>query len=103
MKLERLCKILELHSRPKLYVLTEGFCLCGYASQPLEDIAGVWVKIDSSVRVVLSSMELIHEPTCSGTLFLTENHKVTRRIQTHRRHLRGHPIPDEYFRQAKVL
>lgn len=92
MRIERLRKVLELRSRAKM-----GVCLWGNASKPGD------VRVDSSVRVVLSSMELLQEPPCSRTLFLAATHRITRRIQTHRRHLEGHPILGDYFRQAKAL
>ena len=103
MKLDTLCKVFEQTPRVKLYLLTEEFCLCGYASQPHRSAEGLRVSIASSVRVVLSSMSLLHEPVRSGTLFLTDKHKVTRRIQTHQRHLRDHQVPEEYFSLAMAL
>ena len=61
------------------------------------------VRIGASVRVVFSSQEVIETASDSGTLILTGEHKVTRRIQTHRRHLQGLPIPDRYFELAREL
>ena len=103
MKLERLAKILELRGRTKLFVLTDDFCLCGYASHPLWCEAVLRVDVGASVRVVLSSGELMREPTCGGTLFLSAAHKTTRRLQTHRRHLQGYAVREEYFAAAKAL
>ncbi len=103
MKLDTLCKVFEQTPSVKLYLLTEEFCLCGYASQPHQSTEGLRVSIDSSVRIVFSSMSLLHEPVRSGSLFLTEKHKVTRRIQTHQRHLRDHQVPEEYFTLARTL
>ena len=103
MKLDTLSKVFEQTPRVKLYVLTEEFGLCGYASKPHQGPGGLRVSIDSSVRIVLSSMSLLQEPVRSGTLFLTEMHKVTRRIQTHQRHLRDHQVPEEYFSLAMAL
>ena len=103
MKLETLRRVLEQAPRVKLYVLTEEFCLCAYASGAHQGQAGLRVSLAASVRVVLSDMSLIQEPVQSGTLFLTEKHRVTRRIQTHHRHLRELLIPEEYFNLAATL
>ena len=103
MKLETLRKVFEQVHIVKLYVLTGDFCLCAYANQPHSTAEGLRVSLGASVRVVLSSMEVIHEPLLSGTLFLKTQHKVTRRIRTHQRHLMDHLVPEEYFDLAKSL
>ena len=103
MKLGRLRKLLEAKPRVKIYVLTDVFCLCGYAHDSGEEAERLRVKLAASVRVVLGASEVLQEPRNSGTLVLTEEHKVTRRIQTHRRHLEGMPIPERYFELAREL
>ena len=103
MKLERLQKILEGRARVKVFVLTDQFCLCGVASHPHEAGDALRVRVGASVRFVLRSGEVIDEPTSSGTLLLTASDKVTRRLQTHRRHLAEIDVPEDYFERALAL
>lgn len=103
MKIERLRKVLETHSKVKIFVLTEQFCLCGYVRQPQQAGESLRLRIGASVRVVLSSMEVIEESSDSGTLLVTQEQKVTRRLKTHQRHLENLPIPAEYFVLARDL
>lgn len=106
MKLERLQALLESQSRTKIFVRTDLFCLCGYARDPRPSGPGsnaLSVRIGASVRLVLPTMELIHEELDSGTLLLTNDHGLTRRLQTHRRHLADLDVPEEYFERTRAL
>ena len=103
MKLEQLHRFLTNRNRTKIFVLTDRFCLCGHASRAQDTPEGVRVRIASSVRFVFSTGEVICEEHNSGTLMLTDEHRVTRRLQTHRRHLEGRELPEEYFRLGHEL
>jgi hypothetical protein len=97
MKLQRLRKILETRSRTKIFVLTDSICLCGYACEARQEGDSVRVRIEASVCVVLGSTEVVEKKSNTGTLVLTPEHQVTRRIQTHLRHVEGMEIPESYL------
>ena len=109
MKLERLQTLLESQSRTKIFVRTDLFCLCGHARDPrpsgpnARGSNALSVRIGASVRLVLPTMELIQEELDSGTLLLTNDHGLTRRLQTHRRHLADLDVPEEYFERTRAL
>ncbi len=103
MKIDTLRRVFEQKSRVKLYVLAEDFCLCGYVSNPRAAGDGLLVDVGPSVRYSLEERELIAESIDSGTMYLSTNCKLTRRIQTHRRHLKDKGVPEQYLRQAWSL
>ncbi len=103
MKLDRLRKTLEAQGGSKIFVRTDAFCLCARVSAPQPTDAGLSVQVRASVRVSLPSMKLTEESADSGTLHLIDAHRVTRRVQTHRRHLEDLEIPEPYFRLAQEL
>ena len=103
MKIDTLRLLCTRRPRVKLCVVAEAFCLCGYASNPRATAAGLLVDIGTSVRVSFGSHEMIDEPASSGTLLLDATCKVTRRIQTHRRHLHGRDVGDDYMARALSL
>lgn len=103
MKLQRLCAILDQSPKTKIYLVSAQSCLCGYVSRPQPADEGVRVELGASVRMAFSSMEPVVERVGTGTLLLTEEHKVTRRLQTHRRHLTDHDVPEVYFEHAKSI
>jgi hypothetical protein len=102
-KVDALVGLLQHRARLKIFVATEGFCLCGYASKPLATEAGVLLEIGASVRFVFAGGVLLEEAQRSGTLLLPHSGKVTRRVQTHRRHLAGKEVPEKYFDLAMAL
>ena len=94
MKVEALARLLARSARLKVLVVTNDFCLCGYATAQQPTAAGLLVSIGESLRVMFGSSTVIAEPERSGTLLLSRDAKVTRRLQTHRRHLAGkHTVP----------
>ena len=103
MKLERLRQLLESTARTKLHVVTERFALSGHASRPREVDGELWIHVEASVRFVLATGEVLEEPKDSGTLRLSAEDRVTRRLQTHRRHLRGLEVPERYLELAKAI
>jgi hypothetical protein len=102
-KLDTLHRLFARQARVKLFVVADGFCLCGYASNPRVTEGGMLVDIGASVRLAFGSRELIAEPVASGTLLLDDRCRVTRRIQTHRRHLEGRGVSEEYVARALGL
>ena len=52
---------------------------------------------------VLRNGELLEERLRSGSLLLDDQSQLTRRLQTHRRHVAGRDVPDEYWQKAAVL
>ena len=103
MKIDTLRLLFTRRARVKLFVVADAFCLCGYASNPRPTEEGMLVDIGCSVRVSFGSQELIDEPESSGTLLLDARCKVTRRIQTHRRHLHGRAVCEDYLARALSL
>ena len=102
-KLDTLQGVLERRPRVKLFVLTKDFCLCGYASNARTTEGGLLIDIGASVRFAFASGSLMHEPVRSGSLRVTSTCKVTRRFQTHRRHLEAKGVPDRYLEDALGL
>lgn len=102
MKVEALARILAAHSRCKVFVTTREFCLCGMLSHLRPAGTAHLVDIGASVRV-LRSGELIAEPLRSGSLQVDGETLLTRRLQTHRRHVAGRDVPDEYWQRAAAL
>lgn len=103
MKLDTLDRLFSRCARVKLFVVADAFCLCGYASNPRSTERGMLVDIGKSVRFSFGSHEVIDEPVSSGTLLLDDQSKVTRRIQTHRRHLHGRDVDEDYLARALGL
>ncbi|HLQ38134.1 MAG TPA: hypothetical protein VK348_10050 [Planctomycetota bacterium] len=105
MRLEALRRILETQSRAKVFVLTGDSCLCGYVSKPRLTEQGLLVDVGSSLRVGFDTLVPVYEPMSTGTMQLTDSCKVTRRLQTHRRHLAsaGRVIPEDYFRRSMII
>ena len=103
MKTETLFGVLERMRSVKLYVVTPQFCLGGYVEKPRAIEAAILVDVTSSVRVVFGADEVIESPEKSGTLLLTPMCKLTRRWQTHVRHLSTIDVPKEYMSRVRDL
>ena len=103
MKIEKVQALFKQQTRVKLFFLTSGFCLCGYASNPRATEKGLLIDLGPSVRFSFASQEIIKEPVTSGTLIVTDSCKVTRRVQTHRRHLEQLGVPEDYLNEALTL
>jgi hypothetical protein len=103
MKIEALRRLIETQGKVKVFVATDLFCLCGYAVKQQQTTAGVFVEIGASLRFVFASATLIREAVSSGTLVLSSVSQITRRLQTHRRHVAGRAVPEHYFAEALAL
>ena len=104
MKAETLRRVLERQSRVKLFVATEAFCACCYVSGPQTETDGnLTLRTDSMLRVRFDTGSLEFDPFGGDDLELAASARFTRRIQTHRRHLHMHRIPEEYFVRAHEL
>ncbi len=103
MNIDTLRRVFARNSRVKLYVLAEDFSLCGYVSNPRVVGDGLLVDVGPSVRYSFEAHELIAGSIDSGTMYLSTNCKLTRRIQTHRRHLNDKGVPEQYLSQAWSL
>ncbi len=101
--IETLTRVFAQKSRVKLYVLAKDFSLCGYVSNPRAAADGLLVDVGPSVRYSFEARELLAEPLDSETMYLSTNCKLTRRIQTHRRHLKDKGVPEQYLSQAWSL
>ncbi|MCR9243945.1 MAG: hypothetical protein NXI31_02860 [bacterium] len=103
MKLETLRNVLERHSRIKLYIVSDSSCACTHVSQPLDTDDGLRLLADSLLRVSFDSMAMSFDPFGDQELMVSSNDRFTRRLHTHRRHLRGIAIPPDYLRRAAEL
>lgn len=101
--IDTLRRVFAQTSRVKLYVLAEDFSLCGYVSNPQASGDGLLVDVGPSVRYSFEARELLAEPINSGTMYLSTDCKLTRRIQTHRRHLKDKGVPEQYLSQVWSL
>jgi hypothetical protein len=103
MKLAALERLLRDRGRAKVFVVTSEFCLCGQVSvyRPVGD--GALVDVGASVRVLWGSGDLLEEPFRSGALSLSESTLLTRRLQTHRRHVAERTVPAAYWQRAALL
>ena len=100
MKIDALNRVFAQKSRVKLYVLAEDLCFSGYVSNPRAAGDGLLVGVGPSARYSFEARELLAEPIDSGTMYLSTDCKLTRRIQTHRRHLKDKGVPEQYLSQA---
>ena len=102
MKVEALARLLLARGRCKAFVTTREFCLCGMLSNLRAAGGSHLVDVGASVRV-LRSGELLAEPLRSGSLQIDADTLLTRRLQTHRRHVHERVVPDEYWRREAAL
>ena len=101
--IDTLKRVLAQKLRVKLYVLAEDFSICGYVSNPRAAGDGLLVDVGPSVRYSFEARELLAELIDSGTMYLSTDCKLTRRIQTHRRHLKDKGVSEQYLSQAWSL
>jgi hypothetical protein len=101
-KVEALARLLQARGRSKVFVTTREFCLCGMLSNLRAAGDSHLVDVGASVRV-LRSGELLAEPLRSGSLQIDTGTLLTRRLQTHRRHVHERVVPDDYWRRAAAL
>ncbi len=103
MRLDALRRVLYQRARVKIFVALEDRCLCGYSSRQTATGPELVVKVGASVQVDFATRTITERPFFTGALVLSDKSKVTRRIQTHRHHLAGRDIPEQYFIQAMAL
>ena len=102
MKLAALARLLTERGRCKVFVTTAEFCLCGQLGN-LRRAGEAWLVEGGAAVRVLRSGELLEERFRSGSLLLDDQSQLTRRLQTHRRHVAGREVPDAYWQKAAVL
>ena len=103
MKLETLRQVLIRQARIKLFISTDELCLCTYVSQPWPTVDGIVLATDSSLRVAFADGKVEFDAFGTGPFALRVSDRFTRRIETHRRHLEGRPVPAGYFARASQL
>jgi len=103
MRIDTLRRALDRHARVKVFVVLDDSCLCGYAARNTDTKGDLVVTIGASVRCVYATMTVEESRFHTGSLLLSNATKVTRRVQTHRRHLVGRDVPEQYFVRAMAL
>ena len=102
MKPETLRALLERKKRTKVFVVTEGYAVAGFVRRSQVDelpAARLW----PFVAWFVGSDGIVVGGEPFGPVALDEGARVTRRVQTHRRHLEGRVVPEAYFEAALAL
>ena len=99
MKLATLRNYFRRSPTTKLYVTTDKFAFAGYASNPREEENGLLLDATPCV-IYWFAKGALESSDAARTLHLTSDTLVTRRLHTHRRHLRGRTVPEEYLHRA---
>ena len=102
MKLETLRNYFRRSRTTKLYVTTDEFAITGRASNPREEQDALLLDMTPHV-ICWFDTEMVETPAGAKTLHVNPDTLVTRRLQTHRKHLRGHAVPDEYLQRASKI
>ena len=100
MKLETLRKYFKRSKRTKLYITTDEFLIAGYVCNPREEKDSLLVDIGPYIIYSFVRKEILQTSNDFKALRLTAETKITRRFQTHRRHLEDRQYPQEYFQRA---
>ena len=100
MKLQTLRKYFKRSKRTKLYITTDAFLISGYVYNPREEKDSLLVDIGPYIIFSFGRKEILQSSGDFKALCLTAETKITRRIQTHRRHLQDREYPQEYFQLA---
>lgn len=103
MRIGALRCVLDRHARVKIFLALDDRCLCGYASREASTERGLVVKVGASVQVDFATMTMKVSQFLTGSFVLSDVSKVTRRIRTHRHHLIGRVVPEQYFVLARAL
>ena len=104
MRLDAMLRHLSAAGRVKIFIVTNEFCMCCYVTRQQSAGEGeILVDVGASVRHDFATGAVAEERFRSGTLALNRSSRLTRRIQTHRRHLGQRSVPDVYFRLADRL
>ena len=99
MKLATLRNYFRRRPTTKLYVTTDEFAFAGHASNPREEENGLLLDVTPYV-IYWFAKSALESSDAARTLHLTSGALVTRRLQTHRKHLRGWTVPEEYLHGA---
>lgn len=102
MKLDALERLLRARGQVKVFVATDTFALCGLVRGLRTDGALVHVAVGESVCLQFADGRVQTQANPS-TLALAATVSLTRRLQTHRRHLAGRHAPVAYWDAAARL
>lgn len=107
MKLETLRRWFESHKRTKLFVATPEWAVTGFAARPrvgaATDEGELALDLAPYVAWFRRGDSLVRGREPFGPVRLGPDALVTRRLQTHRRHLAGAGVPERYFEEAAAL
>ena len=101
MKPETLRRFLAGTKETRLYVTTHEFALAWQASRPRDEEGLLALDVVPCVVYWFAAGKLETSPS-PRALRITADVLITRRIQTHLRHLAG-SVPDEYLRRASGM
>ncbi|MCA3010244.1 MAG: hypothetical protein INH34_17865 [Phycisphaerales bacterium] len=96
MKRTALERLLRERGQVKLFVATETYAVCGWVRDLRTDGDVAQVAVGDAVWLHFAdgSVQTVATPS---TLALAANASLTRRVQTHRRHLAGRHAPVAYW------
>lgn len=103
MKLDTLRNVFRRMPRVKLFVRCGTTAFCAVARSPHELDDGLLLQLDGAVHFDAEEGRIAHRPDAETSFVLTADCAVTRRLQTHRRHLADWDVPADYFRLAMAL
>ncbi len=104
MKLDTLARYFERTKRTKLFVVTDAYVVAGRASRPSAPKGDVLlVDFAPFVAYFFDGGGLVRGSETFGPVRLDDGVRVTRRLQTHRRHVADKQIPEGYFEACEEL
>ncbi len=103
MKLAALQRLLQQRGHIKMFFVTDTFCGCGIVHGLRQSGEEVSVDVGVSVQVSLVSGSFVEPDVPSMVLQVSNSTLLTRRLQTHRRHLAGREVPRDYWLRVARL
>ena len=103
MKVETLNKYLKQNESTKLFLSTEEYLVAGYVSNPRNDGSALRVDIGPYIIYSSASKQIIQGSVTFVGLHLDSGTRITRRMGTYRRYVKGRGCPEEFLQRAWEL
>lgn len=103
MKIDTLRRCLRRNERTKLYISTDEFLMAVYVYNAREEGEELLVDVGPYLVYSFARREILHSTRDFRGMRLGEQTRVTRRLNTYRRHVAGRSVPDEFLERAWEL
>ena len=103
MKISTLRRVFARSKRTKLFIATSKFAVAGHVKRPSNVGAVLSIDVQPYIAYFFSASSLVRGEQPFGPIRLDATTRVTRRLQTHRRHLSERDVPEEYFQESWKL